>query len=162
MISTANTRIILEGKTVPYVSKFIITYDKDKIRPEASIHLNDGTIIKTELIGIDHVSENSFKNKNPLVYWTQYTCAKITPTYKENLEKKLYEGELRDLAHLEGIHSGMPASEDLEYKPLTEKETKELEDELYAGELKHLAPLRGINITYQGDEDLSYKGKVKF
>ena len=77
MISTANTRVILEGKIVPYVSKFIITYDKDKIKPEASIHLVNGDIIKTELTGIDHVSDGKFRSKKEKKCWTQYTCRAI-------------------------------------------------------------------------------------
>lgn len=36
----------------------------------------------------------------------------------EEIKKKLYEGELRDLAHQQGVRMALPPSEEFEYKGL--------------------------------------------
>ena len=79
MITNARTRIIVNGKILAKVSKFVITYDLEKMFPEADIQLED-EVIKTRLIGIEHVKGNSFRCKCPAEYWTQYTCELIDKT----------------------------------------------------------------------------------
>ena len=76
MLTNANTRIILDSKTVANVSKFNISYDYKENHPSAVIELKDGSRINTTLVSLEHNKENAFTNDGVSIDRVQYICEK--------------------------------------------------------------------------------------